>query len=123
FGERTLGREGVGNIAERVLVGIEAAILRHVDAPMHDILAVMIARGEAQGLDHAADRRVVVVAGLVRDANAHCVPEGAAGNQACCAVRFPCVMLRTTPASRRSSITTTLKFITSVSETASPIAL
>jgi hypothetical protein len=69
--ERAFGGERMGDVAERVLVHVEAAVLRDVDAPMHDVLAVVIARRQAQRLDHAVDRRVVVVAGLVRDANAH----------------------------------------------------
>jgi hypothetical protein len=69
--ERTFRGERMGDVAERVLVHVEAAVLRDVDAPMNDVLAVVVARREAQGLDHAVDRRVVVVAGLVRDADAH----------------------------------------------------
>ena len=71
LGERPFGGEGVGNVAERVLVNVEPAILGDIDAPVHHIVPVMIARGEAQGLDHAVGRRVVMVAGLVRDADAH----------------------------------------------------
>ena len=71
LGERAFGGEGVRDVAERILVHVEAAVLRHVDAPVHDVLAVVIARREAQRLDHAAGRRVVLVAGLVRNADTH----------------------------------------------------
>src|SRR5207248_1705641 len=71
LGERSLGGERVGDVAESVLVNVEAAILGHVDAPVNDVMAVMIARREAQRLDHAAGRRVVTVAGLMRNPDTH----------------------------------------------------
>ena len=71
FVERAFRREGVGDVAERVLVLVEAAVFADIDAPAHHIVAVMIARGEAQRLDHAVGRRVVAVAGLMRNADAH----------------------------------------------------
>ena len=70
--ERTFGGEGMGDVAERVLVLVEPAIGGHVDAPARHILAVVVARREPQHLDHAGRRRRVAVGGQVRDAKAHC---------------------------------------------------
>ena len=39
--------------------------------PVHDVLPVVIARGQSQGLDHAVGGRVIVVDGLVGEADAH----------------------------------------------------
>jgi hypothetical protein len=71
FRQRTLGAEPVGDIAEGVLVLVELAILRHVDAPVLDILAVVIARREPQRLDHAARRLLIAIDSLVRNPDAH----------------------------------------------------
>src|SRR5258705_127551 len=46
--ERPIGREGVGEVAEGVLVLLEPAIGGNVDAPIHDELAFVVARREPQ---------------------------------------------------------------------------
>ncbi len=69
--EGAVGGEGVGNVAERILVLIEPAIRRNIDPPARDILAVVIARGQPQHLDHTGRRTAVTVADLVCDAKAH----------------------------------------------------
>jgi hypothetical protein len=61
----------VGDVAEGVLVLLELAVLRHVDAPVLDILSVVIARREPQRLDHAARGLLVAIDGLVRNPDAH----------------------------------------------------
>jgi hypothetical protein len=72
FAERPVGGEGMGDIAERVVLLIEPAILGHVDAPAHHVLSLVVARREPQQLDHAGGGSLVPVDGLVRDADAHC---------------------------------------------------
>ena len=74
FVERAVGGEGVGDVAERVFMLIEPAIGRNVDAPACDVLAIMVARREAQNLDHAAGRRVVAIGGRMRNADMHAYP-------------------------------------------------
>ena len=69
--ERAVGGEGVADVAEGVLMLIEPAIGRHVDVPVDDVLAVMIARRQPQHLDHAGGRRVVAIGGSVDDADTH----------------------------------------------------
>ena len=59
--------ERMGDVAERVLAGLEPAIRRDVDPPVHHVLAVVVARRQAQRLDHARDGRLVAVDRLVRD--------------------------------------------------------
>ncbi len=71
FAKRPLGGKGMADIAEGVLVLVQQAILRQIDPPGDHILSVVIARGEAQHLDHAGGRRVVAISRRVRDANAH----------------------------------------------------
>ena len=48
FVERSIGGEDVADIAERILMVGEAYIRRNIDAPVHHILAVVIARGQPQ---------------------------------------------------------------------------
>ena len=43
----------MGDVAERVLVGVEPGVGRDVDLPLRDILPVMAAGRHAQDLDHA----------------------------------------------------------------------
>ena len=71
FAKRSLGGEGMGDVAEGVLVLVQQAILRQVDAPVYHILPVVIARREAQHLDHAGGRRVVAIGGRVGNTNSH----------------------------------------------------
>src|ERR1044072_3351567 len=69
--DRALGGKRVRDIAERVFMHIQAAVFCHLDAPVDDVLAIVVAGGEAKRLDDAADRRVVAIAGLVGNADAH----------------------------------------------------
>ncbi len=69
--DRAIGGEGVGDVAVGILLLVEPAVGRHVDAPIDDVLAVMVARRQAQRLDHAGRRRVIVVTGLVAHPDAH----------------------------------------------------
>jgi hypothetical protein len=69
--EGTLGGEGMGDVAEGVLVLVEPAIGRDVDPPARHVLAVVVARGQPQPLDDAGRGRGVAVARQVRDADAH----------------------------------------------------
>ena len=46
--ERSVHRECVRQVPERIFVGLEAAILRDVDAPTNDVLAVVIPRSQTQ---------------------------------------------------------------------------
>ena len=71
FAERPFGGEGMADVAEGVLVLVQQAILRQIDAPVDHILPVVIARGEPQHLGHAGGRRVVAIGGRVGDADAH----------------------------------------------------
>ena len=48
FVKRAVGGEGMGDVAERVLVLVEPAIGGHVDAPVDHLLAVVIARRQPQ---------------------------------------------------------------------------
>ena len=48
FGQRTCCAEYVGYIAERVFMGGQVRIRRHIDTPAHDVLAFMIARSQSQ---------------------------------------------------------------------------
>src|SRR5229473_4672831 len=59
------------DVAERVLLRLEPAVGGHVDAPVYDILARVVARRQAQGLDHARTWSIVAVHGFVRDTDAH----------------------------------------------------
>ncbi len=69
--EGAVGGEGVGDVAEGILVLLEPAIRGDVDPPARHVLAVVIARGQAQHLDHADRGLLVAVAGEVRDTQAH----------------------------------------------------
>ena len=71
FVERPVGGEHVGDVAERVLLLVEPRVRRHVDAPAHHVLAVVVARRQPQHLDHAGGRRIVAIVGAVGDADAH----------------------------------------------------
>jgi hypothetical protein len=61
----------MGDVAERILVLIELAVFRHVDAPALDILAVVIARRQPQRLDHGIGRLRVAIDGFMGDLKAH----------------------------------------------------
>ena len=50
---------------------LEGDIARQVDAPVDDILPIVVARGQPQHLRHTGRRHVVAVGGGVRDADAH----------------------------------------------------
>ena len=69
--ERSVGGEHVGDIAEGVLMGGKPRIGRNVDAPAHDVLALVVARRQPQHLDHARGRRIVAVDVAMGDAQAH----------------------------------------------------
>ena len=71
FAERAVGAEGVGEVAEGVLMLVEPAIHGDVDPPARHVLPVVVARGQPQHLDHAVRGRPVDIARQVRDANAH----------------------------------------------------
>src|SRR5205823_5353998 len=71
LGERTGRREGVRDSAERILMAVEPAFLRQVDAPIDHILAVMVARGQPEHLNDAGRRALVTVDRLVGDPDAH----------------------------------------------------
>ena len=70
-------RQHMGDVAERILMGVEPGIGGDVDMPFGDVLAVMAARRHAQNLDHAGGGRLVAIAGGMGDAQAHEVPERA----------------------------------------------
>src|SRR6202142_1295836 len=61
----------MSDVAEGVLVQVHQAIIRQIDAPGHHILPVVIARGEAEHLDHAGGRRVVAISRRVGNTNSH----------------------------------------------------
>src|SRR5215470_196482 len=69
--DRAAGGKRMDDIAERVFMRLQPAVGRHVDAPIHYVLAIVVARRQAQRLDHAGGRCVVAIDGLVRDADAH----------------------------------------------------
>jgi NADH-quinone oxidoreductase subunit G len=71
FAERSLGGEEMADVAEGILVLVQQAILRQIDAPAHHVLPVVIARREPQHLDHAVGRRVVAIGGGVGNSNSH----------------------------------------------------
>src|SRR5262249_27299749 len=71
FAEGAFRGEGVGEVAEGVLVRIELAILRDLDPPLRDVLAGVVARGQPQGLDHALRRCAVLVDRAVANPKAH----------------------------------------------------
>src|ERR1019366_9114903 len=55
------GPSAVNTWAEGVLMGVEPRVRGDVDAPADDVLAFVVAGGEAQHLDHAHRRRVVAM--------------------------------------------------------------
>src|SRR5262249_35211150 len=63
LGEWPLGGEHMGDVAEGILVLVEPAIRGDVDAPARHVLAVVVAGGQPQHLDHAGRGRLVAVAG------------------------------------------------------------
>ena len=69
--KRPVGGKHVGDIAEGILVRGKPRIRRHVDAPAHHVLALVIARRQPQHLDHARGRRIVMVDGAMGDVDAH----------------------------------------------------
>ena len=71
FVERPVGGEGMSEVAERILVLMQDAVLRQIDAPVHHVLAVMVARGKPQRLRHRRGRRVVAIGGVVGNTNPH----------------------------------------------------
>ena len=70
FGERPVGGEDLGEVAEGVFMRI-ARVVRDVDAPADHVLAFVIARGEPQDLDHAGGRRFVAMNDAMGDAQTH----------------------------------------------------
>ena len=87
FGERPIHGEDVADVAERVLVLGKLAVLRHVDAPADDILAVVIARRQPQRLNHRAGRLGVPIACRMRDADSHV--SAAISRSSCPAIAAP----------------------------------
>ena len=71
FLERAVGREHMGEVAERVFVADEFGVGGNIDTPVDHILALMVARREPQHLDRACGRRVVAADDAVSDAQAH----------------------------------------------------
>ena len=69
--ERAFRGERMGDVAEGVLMMIEPAIYGDVHTPARHVLAVVVARGQPQHLDHAGRGRPVDIARQVRDADAH----------------------------------------------------
>src|SRR5215510_3970151 len=69
--EWPLGGEHMGDVAEGIFVLVEPAIRGDVDAPARHVLAVMVAWGQPQHLDHAGSGRLVAVTGQMRDADTH----------------------------------------------------
>lgn len=69
--ERTFRRERMDNVAERVFVLMQQAILRQVDAPHDHMLPIMVARRQTQHLRHALRRLVIRVGGRVRYPDSH----------------------------------------------------
>src|SRR5215469_12692612 len=69
--EWTLGRKHMGDVAESVLVLVEPTIRGDVDSPARHVLAIVVARGQAQHLDHAGGGRLVAVGDQMRDADTH----------------------------------------------------
>src|SRR5689334_15095711 len=70
IGGRAVGHH-VRDVAERVLMDVEAGVAGGVDLPVRDILAVMAAGRHAQDLDHAGGGRIVAVGGGMKDFQAH----------------------------------------------------
>src|SRR5262245_59979729 len=68
--ERAVGQH-MGDIAEGVLVHVEAGVGGDVDLPFRDRLAVVAAGRHAQDLDDAGGRRLVAVAGGMGNSQAH----------------------------------------------------
>ena len=63
--------QDVGDVAEGVLVHVEAGVGGDVDLPFRDILAVIAAGRHAQDLDDAGGRRLVAIAGGMGNSQAH----------------------------------------------------
>src|SRR6202022_1534887 len=68
---RPIRGEGVSDVSERIFVLMQPAIPRHVDAPMGDVLAVVISWRGAQTLDRACPRPPVAISRAMRDTKAH----------------------------------------------------
>ena len=64
-------RQHMRDIAERVLMHVEAGVGGDVDLPFGDILPVMAAGRHPQDLDHAGGRRLVAIAGGMGNSQAH----------------------------------------------------
>ena len=71
FVEWAVGGKYVGDIAERVFVAGEPRIGGHIDAPAHDILALVVTRRQPQHLDHAGGWRIVAIDVAMGDAKTH----------------------------------------------------
>jgi hypothetical protein len=71
IGNRAGRRERMGEVAERVLLRLEPAVCGDVDAPIDHILPGVVARRQAQRLDHAGAWGLIAIDGFVRDADAH----------------------------------------------------
>src|ERR1035441_1811706 len=61
----------MSDVAERILMLVQQAILRKIDAPTHYVLPIVIARGEPHDLRHPIRWRVVVIDCRVRNTNSH----------------------------------------------------
>jgi hypothetical protein len=69
--DRPVGREHVDDVAEGVLAGFQPAVGARLDAPAQDVLPVVVAGGEAQGLHEGLHGPLVAVDGVVDDSDAH----------------------------------------------------
>ena len=69
-GDRPVGQH-MRDVAERVLMHVEAGVGGDVDLPFGDILPVMAAGRHAQDLDHARGRGLVAIAGGMGNSQAH----------------------------------------------------
>jgi len=69
-GDRAV-RQDMRDVAERILMHVEAGIGGDVDLPLGDILPVMAAGRHAQDLDHARGRRLIAIAGGMGNSQAH----------------------------------------------------
>src|SRR5262249_7446931 len=79
--EWALGSEHMGDVAESVLVLVEPAIRGDVDAPARHVLAVVVAWGQPQHLDHARGGRLLAGGRQMREAGTHERGRGACGGE------------------------------------------
>src|SRR5580698_4832224 len=71
FVERPIRGEYVADVAKRIFMGGEPHVGGYVDAPVNDVLALVITGCQPQYLNDAAGGRVIAVDRFVSDAQAH----------------------------------------------------